>query len=516
MTVYPESLLGRISRPPEKFRHFRHPISDSDRREVKNYLSDIEGAYNKCQLEINKYKALILMLESRKEGMKSVMEKFRSLLSPAHQLPLEVLLEVFGHYCELNDLSERTMPPTLILSMVCGRWREVVLSSSRLWSSIAVTMCLRNGDRLLRTESTVTWLTRLFLERSRAAPLEIILKFPYLSEGNYTNKAVMNLLEENSERWKELEIFGCEFYASPRAGNINLPTLRHLALHREGGDIQNPDLSRLSTCPALTSVRMDVLDLEGHLQLPWANIRDLTLAAYTGASALTAIELCTSLEQLTLFDINSVQESSQGLMISSNTIRNLTMQGPDSDLSLLRHFIFPRLSSIDFKSVYIDELPVDPLDPYIQRFFLPVTVLRLDSVVSLTDCHLISFLRLMPELRTLVISEPENTPTPIVTNPFLTHLTVKPDDFRDPPFLPRLTELKLECFADQFDEHALSNVLTSRWLPVPSVASAVGVDCLRSVDITIVHRGDAVRTSDVLPSLQCLKDIGMRLRLATR
>ncbi|KAK1221512.1 hypothetical protein PQX77_015631 [Marasmius sp. AFHP31] len=322
MASYPESLLGKSSRPPENFRQFfRNSISDINRKEVKDYLSDAEGAYNECQLEINKYKGLILMLESRREGMKKVMERCRSLLSPVHRLPSEVLLEIFEHCCELNDLSNRKIPPTMALSM-----------------------------------------------------------------------------------------------------------------------------------------------------LPWANIRHLKLREYTDASDLAFIESCTSLQHLTLVNVNNSMGSSDELTIQSNTIRSLIIKGLESDPSLIYRFNFPQLSSLDIQRVFIED---SHMEPFKQRTFLPITSLRLDSIMCFTDSFLIAFLRCTPELRTLDISECWENPAPIITDSFSVHLTVNPDGFWNPPFLPRLAELKLKCHTKQLDEQTFADALTSRWLPNPAVASDV-------------------------------------------
>ncbi|KAK1216667.1 hypothetical protein PQX77_020703 [Marasmius sp. AFHP31] len=511
MSIYPESLLGKSSRPPENFRQFfRNPISDINRKEVKDYLSDAEGAYNECQLEINKYKGLILMLESRREGMKKVMERCRSLLSPVHRLPSEVLLEIFGHCCEFSDLSNRKIPPTMALSMVCGRWREVALSSPCLWSSISITIRRQNEYRLHLGERSITRLTRLFMERSKTTPLKIQLDFPHDLQGGYSNDVVMGLIDQNSKRWEELKVCGREIYASSQTGSVDLPILRRLTLYSKY-DAGTLFLDRFRDCPALTSVCTDITNIEDRLQLPWANIRHLKLREYTDASDLAFIESCTSLQHLTLVNVNNSMGSSDELTIQSNTIRNLIIKGLESDPSLIYRFNFPQLSSLDIQRVFIEDLH---MEPFKQRISLPITSLRLDSIMCFTDSFLIPFLRCTPELRTLDISECWENPAPIITDSFSVHLTVNPDGFWNPPFLPRLAELKLKCHTKQLDEQAFANALTTRWLPNPAVASSIGVDCLQSVDITIVRRDDDRPAADVLPSLRYLRDVGMQLRVA--
>ncbi|KAL0064154.1 hypothetical protein AAF712_008876 [Marasmius tenuissimus] len=153
-----ESLLSRFIRPPEQFQQlFRHPILDHNRMELLDYLRDAEQHHKECKAEIKKYNALLLMLESRTEGMEKTIEKYRSLLSPIHRLPSDVLLEIFKPYCRVNNLDGKAMPPTLTLSMVCGRWWEVVLASPSLWTCILISLHYRNDkDERERRERIIT------------------------------------------------------------------------------------------------------------------------------------------------------------------------------------------------------------------------------------------------------------------------------------------------------------------------------------------------------------------------
>ncbi|KAG7090651.1 hypothetical protein E1B28_009752 [Marasmius oreades] len=512
-----ESLLGKPTHAPKKFETLlRSPVAKDDRTEVMNYLRDAERDYRNGQVEINKCKAMILMLESKREGIKKSMERYRSLLSPVYRLPSELLSEIFGYCCEYNFL-DLAMPPAISLSMVCGRWREIVLSSPRLWSSITI-MGLRYHNYQQADEGTdeedvdeeelhrdrVTNRIRLCLERSKSAPLALNVTIHDNSWDEHDlGYIVMRLLAEHSERWEKFTFTGPEFYASSVAGEINLPILSHLRLMLLDRDSLLP-LDRFRNCPVLSSVDTDTTD---RLQLPWASIRALRLTECTDSSVLPVLSSCLNLEELRLFEhYDSYDQTPRREMIMSDTIKTLSILSIDSDSEgqIVQHFTFPRLSSIDIVHPRMSPLHLQQL---IQRSSCSITSLSLNGP-RLTDPQLSSLLRLMPELRMLDIGNCEGYP---ISGPrFLEHLVVNPDDHQ--MFLPHLMELKIELAGEQVDEQTLTNALTSRLFRISSVSSSIGVDRLKSLNIRFWW--DFEIPPEAFPSLQYLGDFGLELNIS--
>ncbi|KAJ8075493.1 hypothetical protein PM082_021123 [Marasmius tenuissimus] len=524
-----ESLLGKPTHPPERFESLlRGPVSKADRAEVMNYLRDTERNYRNGQVEINKYKAMISMLESKREAMKKEMEKYRTLLSPVHRLPSELLSRIFEDCCEYNFL-DLTMPPASSLSMVCGRWREIALSSPGLWSSICITGHHRVvheevtdeevtfEEEILRGNSLVNRL-RLCLERSVPAPLQLDITIldnssHYRSKQSVLSNIIMRLLAEHSERWEVLNYQGSDFFASSAAGESNFPLLRRLRLGIGQGRSDNGDptlpLDRFLSCAALTSVYTDAVDTDGRLQLPWTNIRVLSLEWCSQASVTMVLASCTALEELTLGNIYNDTETSDDRTVTLDTIRTLTISHPYPDsIPNVQHFIFPRLSTININ--YAEVKPIH-LQELIQRSSCSITSLRLAGP-RLTDSQLSSLLRLMPELRSLDIGTSEEG-YPIVSPRVLERLTVNPIE-RHQVFLPRLVDLEINLFGEHVDEQTLINALTSRLIQIPSRSSPVRVDRLQSVDIQFFW--DFEIPPDAFPSLQYLGEFGLKLTISHR
>ncbi|KAL0064156.1 hypothetical protein AAF712_008878 [Marasmius tenuissimus] len=509
MSTIPASFLKNSTHPPESLQKlFRHPVSNDDRAEITRYLVDTERSYDKCQLEINKYRALILILESERERMKKSMEKYRSLLSPVHRLPSELLLEIFGHLCKVNQLDDNTLAPASALSMVCGRWRQVALASPRLWSSISMYLYCSEGRR----DKVIANLTRLFLERSRRAPLRLWIDFPWDPEEYHDGRTILDILEEQSERWEEVEVHGRELFASSQSrGDIHLPNLKHLALYTWTPDSPQSSwpLDRFKHCPVLTSFYTDVAQTEDRIELPWMNIRVLKLEYCTEMRALTVLTSFPNLEHLTISNIETYSADSEELKLVLDKLKTLTIDGERcSSTSILRQFTSRRLSSIAIANASIESLD---LERFLQRSSCSITTLHLDRLVF-TDSQLLSVLRFMPDLRTLDVGE--SKPRRVITSRFLDHLTVDPDVSRS-PFLPHLTELRLKVSAKDLQERALVNALTSRWLPGgnSSTSTAMAVDRLESVDVVLLWWNDPP-AMDTPSALQCLRAVGMRLTIS--
>ncbi|KAI3602629.1 hypothetical protein WG66_009250 [Moniliophthora roreri] len=68
----------------------RNTISLTDKQVINQVLLDAEKELNDYDVEISRLRTAILALESKREGVKRMMDKYRSLLSPIHRMPSEV------------------------------------------------------------------------------------------------------------------------------------------------------------------------------------------------------------------------------------------------------------------------------------------------------------------------------------------------------------------------------------------------------------------------------------------
>ncbi|KAE9393750.1 hypothetical protein BT96DRAFT_796887, partial [Gymnopus androsaceus JB14] len=91
--------------------------------------------------ELHRLQSLSRELEAQRDLLEAYMAGIRSIMSPIHKLPLELLGEIFKYICcgdiGINCIiseAEKQLP-TLAVSGVCIRWYNLVTSMPALWSS---------------------------------------------------------------------------------------------------------------------------------------------------------------------------------------------------------------------------------------------------------------------------------------------------------------------------------------------------------------------------------------------
>ncbi|KAI3616955.1 hypothetical protein WG66_004112 [Moniliophthora roreri] len=529
-----------VSRSSAMKRLFRNTISSADRHIITQYLRDAEKDVKDCQAEISRLKMAIITLESRRDGLRKSMDRYRSLLSPVHRLPAEILLNVFTFCCEQNELcleqkdSTRPCapPPAVAISMVCGRWRDVALASPSLWTSICIEFSNWKSDhhKLLR-------MTRLFLERSQKAPLKLELDFSH-TEGNIEPVLdTLSLLVQHSNRWFDLELrVMTSIIRHPVFTQIRgrLPLLKWLYFNEVPIPDSAPEpvddwidrLNILEFAPNLSHLAFKPDFHVVDFLLPLEQIRTLKLHDSYAINSLEFLPLCSNVQRLELFRVGG-GEAYTGPMVTCSNIQNLVIEAESQDdvSCILRHSNFPQLTSIlisGLKSgisedwVRWDDLEV-PIETFLRRSACTITTLHLQSLPML-DHQAISLLRLMPALENLHIQEMvrDNEEFPInkiVTSVFLQNLLVDHAcSSESTPFLPRLANLTLAVHGYNLDGEALLKAITSRWLATRGLPSDVGVNSLKSVSIRLI--GEACHIENDLFALDGFRDAGLRVSVS--
>ncbi|KAF9263925.1 hypothetical protein L218DRAFT_826234, partial [Marasmius fiardii PR-910] len=76
-------------------RLFRQTISIYERQAINQCILDAENDLKTYQEKINRLMSAIIVLETSKDNVKEMIAKYRSLLSPIHRMPPEVLAYIF-------------------------------------------------------------------------------------------------------------------------------------------------------------------------------------------------------------------------------------------------------------------------------------------------------------------------------------------------------------------------------------------------------------------------------------
>ncbi|KAL0575911.1 hypothetical protein V5O48_006057 [Marasmius crinis-equi] len=501
---------------------FRTTITSSDRNVVSQFLLDAEKEMSECDAEMNRLRAKVLALESKKKGLKKVAEKCRSLLAPVHRLPTEILAHVFSMACKMNfDLCPLYPPSSMQLSSVCGRWREIVLSTTMLWSALRIDFSQWVGD-FAALERAV----RIFMDRSGVRPLQLELDFKGIVDDMADAlRPIMGILARNCVRWQDVSLLRLDKYdafLSHNSEGMAFSALRTLRMHSYDS---LPPVARslFKDSPALKSFEIGSQEaFEGeHFDLPWHQIETLTISLSDAPAALAFMSSFTHLKNLHLSRVGhdlSVTAADYNRHYSSNTMRSIEFtwddQG-DADTTLSR-LTLPELSSLTMCNSGDggpEEWPVwdeSPAMDFLTRSACTITTLCLKEL-PMTDQQGIALLELMPFLATLEIEESSMTPHKIITQRLLQRLVVDHQEalLSGRSFLPLLTRLVLVVRKDGLVAQDFIDAVSSRWIPDREQAKEIGVDCMRSASISVM-RGDA---SDVekFSFLECFRDVGLQL-----
>ncbi|KAJ3568158.1 hypothetical protein NP233_g5896 [Leucocoprinus birnbaumii] len=198
--------------------------------------------------------------------------------SPIHHLPPELLSHVFS----FDDHTSNTFPTSFAWTAahVCSHWRQVALSTPRLWSTIALDLSSFHVYRH-RLNNRLQFLDTC-LERSKCVPLDFIVALPFPRIDLGVCKAVFERLCLHTRRWRRAFFFAPTDVLAPWMHLIkhNTPILQSLGFGSIIRDIGSVDL--LQSIVADTGVPRLTLtsglpEAFAASHMPWHQITSLKL-----------------------------------------------------------------------------------------------------------------------------------------------------------------------------------------------------------------------------------------------
>ncbi|KAL0570047.1 hypothetical protein V5O48_011918 [Marasmius crinis-equi] len=404
------------------------------------------------------------------------------------------------------------------VSMVCGRWREILLSNSSFWSALHIVFDSWEGRF-----SSLERLVQIFASRSGARALNLQLDFRDIDDGMETEiSPIVGTLVCNSARWRSLSLTSIPQSSgllSQFGDGVVFPELHNLCI--SGDEPLPPALYILfRDSPSLRRLELGsdlVFVDESHFDLPWHQIEDLVIADSYGPAALALLSLFPRLKGLKMFRAGGGIVGYSG-HYHSNTINTMTLTGDSQEDvdTTLQHLTLPDLASLTMCRTDESEhqwkvWAESSLTDFLSRSTCTITSLHLKRL-PMTDSQALSLLGLTPALANLEIEDSRTGANHIVTGTFLQRLAVNPQTalLSAKPLLPLLTKLTLAVRKDSSIEQDIFDVVSSRWIPDREQATEVGVESLRSVCLTIVGR-DADRNK--LSFLECFRDAGLQMEV---
>ncbi|KAK0186172.1 hypothetical protein F5146DRAFT_1069634 [Armillaria mellea] len=333
---------------------------------------------------------------------------------PIDRLPTELLLAIFSN---LFPAIWRNVTP-IRLSLVCSRWRTIVLSSPEFWSSIFI-------GRWCDTE-----IIGAYLANSGHRALDIAMHVP--SEETFMNECFQEPIElcvEHAARWRSLDVTipFSGFLSMTRQGRLDLPMLEYLNI---GSCFSVNDLSDLDEAsrlirraPKLRHVRFRGSVHENYSSpsvLPW---KQLTSVSYSNCHSPLISDHLASL----------------------SNVENMTIQAPmchhaqlgDSVTSPLRVLSLRYIDNARFVSGILDitklSLPnltelnithcTKTLPSVVLPFIRTLTRLTLVDNTAFDDIAVIALLKNTPHLEEFVLEESKGHSISCVTAKLLAFMS---------------------------------------------------------------------------------------------
>jgi hypothetical protein len=353
-------------------------------------------------------------------------------------------LSSFSPYCS----------PSLF-GQVCTGWRQVALSTQKLWSSITVTYYQPSSAK-----------AKLWISRASSAPLTICLTSVHPQFGGMGKiQPVITVLAQHCDRWRHLNL---------RLHDSMLPCLssiKHCLPWLESIRIERPtqprELDVFEVAPSLhTFISGPDVYLTTGLKVPWHQLTDLNTHIHTITKCLNILQLVPNLVKCTLYNRSSLSETSAPLqnipILTFPHLRCFSILQIHPD-DIFKHLRLPVIHTLHV--MYLDEwrkrskgLKWFARQPFMSLLSCSSHTLRklvIDHLQEREDCaHIAHCLQATPSLEALCLRGTGYW----VTTDFL-HLLTRQTYIEE--LVPNLEDLEIH------DEYILSDhsasMIESRW-----------------------------------------------------
>lgn len=373
------------------------------------------------------------------------------------QLPRELQAEIFLHCISKKRPPRlRSYDIPLVFLRVCKAWRNLALSTPRLWSCFEVTFDDESGIK--HKANHLLFIVAQWLSRSGDVPLSVTLSYDPPSsiirgQFNTAAQAVLKLLLNCSYRWEciTLRVPGATLIPLIESAPHNFERLQKFELDLQGG-----------WCAP--SFRVE------HIGVDWSQLTELHLLLETG-SILTLDECWDILAQATglvecVMNAQCIfQRQRQPNVLPLPLERfQLTLQdevtGPATSLvCFLNSLDLPLLSELSLRWLVRETIVWNDSQSTFADFLknLQVEVLHL-AYLPVSEEQLLELLHCVPFVNDLSlqfsISSAEDEP---VSSSFFQALS-RTDD----PLLPELERMHIECSGTSWSSKVLITALDSR------------------------------------------------------
>ncbi|KAF7376132.1 hypothetical protein MSAN_00028100 [Mycena sanguinolenta] len=431
--------------------------SDEDLQRIHDLLKEPRKEAAALSVEIERLRALIHQLIQKRDDLEGFIHAHEALTSPARRLPADIIAEIFTACMPSNrNAIMSTAEAPLLLCRVCRAWRDVALSTPRLWASLHIVAHSDHGetgpDSKLRKviKAIDSWLSR-----SGVLPLSISLVRSWTAK-EVDFRPFLETLVPYSSRWNRIRFELETSFSFEPMGALSPSDVPSLEVASIDGfetldeEVDWRTVSFLGT-PSLRSLLLRHMASSFlAFPVPWNQLRHLSFGEkLTAAQALEMLRQCPNLETCFL-NLNNSLVSASGLHpVRMDHLRRLCLSflylgrgAPRTDL--LEYLDVPNLKCLEYAADDVAEFSLKSLLTTLKC--LECLRLRIENEHATES--VIGCLRLVPTLRELAFCYDT-----ALGKDFWTSMTPTVDD--KPIVCPQLQIMKFRWFTVTSDNEVL-------------------------------------------------------------
>jgi hypothetical protein len=379
---------------------------------------------SRLEEQITHFPDIVDNLTRERDTLNEYIRDHRALISGARRVPRDVLEEVFVLCLPADQNAKmRTYESPVLLGRICSAWREVSLTSPRLWSSLHVDADPRPDAKLQhRVEAAESWL-------NRSGSLLLSISFTVSHEGPQSRipayelpkiQQLMDVFNACSRRWRSLHLsmtMSSFLTWSPTLTAVDVPVLEALKLEL----IESYNMLRnASALPMILQAQsLRTISLSDAMSYPsifapyWGQLTTLSLLCPWGTSfGLTwqnALVILHHASNLRKFSLQLSPASSPSVRLPQGVITLLSLESfriDVADSNILMDFLnvlaMPSLKHLAISSTYAGLFNI----PFISLLTKPQVIETMElKLNAFPSDYLIRLLALVPSLRGLCLAE---------------------------------------------------------------------------------------------------------------
>ncbi|KAK0449399.1 hypothetical protein EV421DRAFT_1732665 [Armillaria borealis] len=295
-----------------------HALNEHDCLVVEKSLSEQEQLLEQVRAQKADLEQQLLVINQREAQIVKVIADHRTLLraSPIRSLPAELLGEIFLAHCAdfdvYNSSGATFRKSRLRLLWVCTRWRDVALSTPRIWVALSVD-CTDRYSRI-GTRSRISELKR-WVSSSGRLPLSI--NFRFTEYRNLEPISIFNTIFAELYRCKcffgdlDFEVEGGDAAQRVIDQDIpNAPILETLSLrsYRAASNLPMINWRQKLYAKIPRLHHLDIDSARGIVSLPVQNITTVKLGTATLGDIFYLLENAAVLEEFSVGEVGEVEQ----------------------------------------------------------------------------------------------------------------------------------------------------------------------------------------------------------------